>query len=59
VTGEIVQVSGIVGTALVVRYVTQLIVIVWSLRADEPGRRHAIRLLELLRGTRRERRRPP
>ncbi|CAM4198222.1 hypothetical protein KIPE111705_44705 [Kibdelosporangium persicum] len=60
---EIVQLSGIVGataTAVVVlRYLIQLIVVVWSLRADEAGRRHAIRLLELLRNGRRQRRRPP
>jgi hypothetical protein len=51
--------SGLVGTALAVRYVTQLIIVLWSLRADEAGRKHAIRLLELLHGKRVQRRRSP
>ena len=45
---EIAEVSGAAGTVLALRYLTQLIVVVWSLRADEQGRKHALRLLELL-----------
>jgi len=49
----LIQISAIAGCAgLTVRYVTQLIVVVWSLRADEDGRRHALRLLSALRGER-------
>jgi hypothetical protein len=33
---------------LVLRGVTQLIVILWSLRADEAGRAHALKLLRLI-----------
>jgi hypothetical protein len=55
--GELVLV-GVVGVAaLALRMVVEVVVIVWSLRADEKGRRHAIRILELLGGGRR--RRPP
>jgi len=54
--GELVLV-GVVGVAaLALRVVTEIVVIIWSLRADEKGRRHAIRVLELLGG---RRRRPP
>lgn len=58
-TNEVVQVGGVVGAVVTLRYLTQLVVVVWSLRADKEGRQHAIRLLELLRGTRPVRRRPP
>ncbi|WP_216209766.1 hypothetical protein [Amycolatopsis aidingensis] len=50
---EVVQtglVTGIVGSAIVaLRAITQFIVVVWSFRADEAGRRHALRLLDALR----------
>ncbi|OKJ97989.1 hypothetical protein AMK34_13730 [Amycolatopsis sp. CB00013] len=39
-------------TAFALRYAIQLLIVLWSLRADEAGRTHAIRLLELLRGRR-------
>ncbi|MFE9751124.1 hypothetical protein ACFYOT_39985 [Saccharothrix saharensis] len=58
-TGEVMQVGGVVGAVVALRYLTQLIVVVWSLRADKEGRQHAIRLLELLRGGRLARRRSP
>ena len=60
-TGEVVAtaMSGLVATTLAVRYLTQLIIVLWSLRADEAGRKHAIRLLELLHGKRARRRRSP
>jgi hypothetical protein len=46
---DLVQISVLVGCAgVAMRYLTQLIVVVWSLRADENGRRHAIRLLKTL-----------
>ncbi|XVV00768.1 hypothetical protein ACQPW3_25475 [Actinosynnema sp. CA-248983] len=53
-------ITGSVGVALVaLRAITQLVVVVWSLRADEAGRRQALRLLEALRlGFPRSRRRP-
>jgi len=55
--GELVLV-GVVGVvALVLRVAIMFVVVIWSLRADEKGRRHAIRVLELLDG--RRRRRPP
>ena len=50
---EVVQAGGLVGAVLVLRQVTQLIVIIWSLRADDAGRKHARQVLELLRGHRR------
>ncbi|MGW3994335.1 hypothetical protein [Amycolatopsis sp. NPDC004772] len=61
---EVVQFSGVVGATaaaavVVLRYVTQLIVVIWSLRADEAGRKHAVALLRLLRGDKESRRRPP
>ena len=52
---QIAEVSGVAGAVLALRYLTQLIVVVWSLRADEQGRKHALQLLELLHG----RRKPP
>ena len=52
---EIAQFGGVVGAAMVLRYLMQLMVVIWSLRADERGRKHAVRILALLRG----RREPP
>lgn len=54
-TGEVTTLGGFVGTALVLRYLVQYTVVIWSLRADERGRKHALRVLALLRG----RREPP
>jgi aminoglycoside phosphotransferase len=46
----VVQISVLVGCAgVAMRYVTQLIVVLWSLRADDSGRRYAIELLKTLR----------
>jgi len=56
---NLVQISALVGCAgVALRYVIQLIVVVWSLRADEDGRQHAVGLLLALRGER-ARRQPP
>jgi hypothetical protein len=45
-----VQISALVGCAgLTVRYAIQLVIVIWSLRADEDGRQHALRLLHALR----------
>jgi hypothetical protein len=50
---ELVQISALVGCAgVTLRYTIQFIVVVWSLRADEAGRRHALRVLQVLRGER-------
>jgi len=57
VFGEFTLVGVVVGAALALRNVTMLVVTLWSLRADEKGRRHAIRVLELL--DRKRGRRPP
>ncbi|MGH3878172.1 MAG: hypothetical protein ACRDSK_14170 [Actinophytocola sp.] len=46
--GELWLVGVLLGAALALRNLTELVVIFWSLRADEKGRRHAIRLLEQL-----------
>jgi hypothetical protein len=47
----VVQISVLVGCAgVAARYITQLIVVLWSLRADEKGRKHAIEVLKVLRG---------
>jgi hypothetical protein len=47
---ELVQISALVGCAgVALRYTIQLIVVIWSLRADENGRRHALRVLRILR----------
>lgn len=47
---DVVQISVLVGCAgVATRYVIQLIVVVWSLRANESGRRYAIELLKALR----------
>jgi hypothetical protein len=49
--GCAVQISVLVGCAgVTVRYITQLIIVIWSLKADERGRHHAIELLKSLRG---------
>jgi len=46
-----VQISAFVGCAgVALRYIIQFIVVIWSLRADDDGRRHALRLLLALRG---------
>jgi len=46
----VVQISVLVGCAgVAMRYVTQLIVVLWSLRADDSGRRYAIEVLKTLR----------
>lgn len=46
----LVQISAIAGCAgVALRYVTQLVIVIWSLRADEEGRQHAVRLLKALR----------
>jgi hypothetical protein len=48
--GGVVQISMLVGCAgVAIRCVTQLLVVIWSLKADESGRRHAIELLKALR----------
>jgi hypothetical protein len=53
VSSGIVQISALVGCAgVALRYVVQLVVVVWSLGADENGRRHALGLLLALRGKR-------
>ena len=39
-------VAGVVG--VIVRSALQYVVAIWSLKADERGRRHAIKLLEVL-----------
>ena len=50
---ELVQISALVGCAgVALRYTVQLIVVVWSLRTDEAGRKHALRVLRVLRGER-------
>jgi hypothetical protein len=54
---QIGAVAGCVGVAL--RYATQFVIVVWSLKADEQGRRHALRLLQALRGERPRRRSLP
>jgi hypothetical protein len=51
-----VQISALVGAGLTVRYAIQLVIVIWSLRADEDGRQHALRLLQALRGKSPERR---
>jgi hypothetical protein len=46
----VVQISVLVGCAgVVTRCAIQLVVVIWSLRADEDGRKHAIELLKVLR----------
>jgi hypothetical protein len=47
--GGVVQVSMLVCCAgVAIRCVTQLLVVIWSLRADEKGRNHAIEILKAL-----------
>lgn len=46
----VVQISVLVGCAgVATRCIIQLVVVIWSLRADENGRKHAIELLKTLR----------
>jgi hypothetical protein len=48
--GGVVQISMLVGCAgVAIRCATQLLVVVWSLRADEKGRQHAVEILKALR----------
>jgi cell division protein FtsX len=48
--GGVVQISVLVGCAgVAIRMAIQLLVVIWSLRADASGRRHAIELLKALR----------
>jgi hypothetical protein len=45
-----VQISMLVGCAgVAIRCVTQLLLVFWSLRTDEKGRRHAVEILKALR----------
>jgi hypothetical protein len=46
--GGLWLVGVLTSAALALRILTEVVVIIWSLRADEKGRRHAIRLVELL-----------
>ena len=55
----LIQISVVAGCAGMTLRVIQFIVVIWSLRADEMGRRHALRLLLALRGGRLRRRLPP
>lgn len=52
---EVVELGGLVGAAMLLRLLVEFVLVFWSLRADERGRRHALRVLALLRG----RREPP
>jgi hypothetical protein len=36
------------GIGIVIRSLLQLVVVIWSLRADDAGRRHAMAILRLL-----------
>jgi hypothetical protein len=46
----VVQISMLVGCAgVAISYVTQLVIVIWALKADESGRHHAIELLKALR----------
>jgi hypothetical protein len=50
-SGDWLQISALVSCACVaLGYIIRLIVVVWSLRADDKGREHAIMLLLVLRG---------
>jgi hypothetical protein len=46
--------GGILATAgaLLMRYILIAIIVIWSLRADEAGRKHALALVRLLRAER-------
>jgi hypothetical protein len=47
---SVVQISVLVGCAgVAIHYATQLLVVIWSLKADKSGRQHAIKLLKALR----------
>jgi len=48
--GTLAGLSG--ATVLVLRAITQLIIVLWSLRTDDTGRKHALALLRLLRAGR-------
>ncbi len=49
-TGVLFQIGAVAGCAgVALRYATQLVIVIWSMRADEEGRQHAIRLLKALR----------
>jgi hypothetical protein len=55
--GALLQISAVAGCiGLALRYATQLVIVICSLRADEEGRRHALQLLLALRGERLKRR---
>jgi hypothetical protein len=55
----LVQLSALVGCAgVALRYIIQLIVVLWSLKADADGRQHALGLLLALRGERPKRQSP-
>lgn len=55
----LIQISAVVSCAgIALRYVIQFIVVIWSLKADEDGRQHALRLLLVLRVERPRRRLP-
>jgi hypothetical protein len=56
--GAWIQISAIAGCAgVALRYTIQLVIVIWSLRADAEGRQHALQLLLALRGERLKRRR--
>jgi hypothetical protein len=56
--GALLQISAIAGCAgVALRYAIQLVIVIWSLRADAEGRQHALELLLALRGERPKRRR--
>jgi hypothetical protein len=51
----IVQISACVGCAgVALRYIIQLLIVLWSFKDDQERRRHAVRLLLALRGKRLE-----
>jgi hypothetical protein len=45
----VVVISALVGAAVAMLAATQFVVAIWSLKADESGRQHATKLLEVLR----------
>jgi hypothetical protein len=55
--GEFWLVGVLVSAALALRILTEIVVVIWSLRADEAGREHAIEILRQL-STRRGRKPP-
>ncbi|MGH3758198.1 hypothetical protein [Actinophytocola sp.] len=46
--GELWLVGVLVSAALALRILTEIVVIIWSLRADKAGREHAIKILQQL-----------